>query len=174
MLLGERGLSCNHVRLKLTLNALGLASDSGPLADVPVLPAVQVEVEGIVRGSEQPSSFVPANDPASGQWFWIDVPALARAAGLPLDTPLVEARLTLTGSTLPRELGCTAKLSWKAVPIQRSSRGKVYAFWGSALGCLVVSLHETMLTRRRWGHTERPVAPAVPSKRRLGQGASSL
>lgn len=52
---------------------------------------VQVEVEGIVRGSEQPSSFVPANDPASGQWFWIDVPALARAAGLPLDTPLVEA-----------------------------------------------------------------------------------
>jgi surfeit locus 1 family protein len=52
----------------------------------------QAEVEGIVRSSEQPSSFVPANDPASGQWFWIDVPALAAAAGLPPDTPLIEAR----------------------------------------------------------------------------------
>ncbi len=49
-------------------------------------------MEGIVRSSEQPSSFVPANDPASGQWFWIDVPALAAAAGLPPDTPLIEAR----------------------------------------------------------------------------------
>lgn len=60
---------------------------------------MQVEVEGIVRGSEQPSRFVPANDVARGQWFWIDVPALAAAAGLPLDTPLVEVRFA-TGCIL--------------------------------------------------------------------------
>ena len=54
------------------------------------LRGVQVEVEGIVRDSEHPSRFVPANDDASGQWFWIDVPALAAACGLPRDTLLVE------------------------------------------------------------------------------------
>lgn len=37
---------------------------------------------GVVRGSEKPSIFVPANDPSSGQWFYIDVPAIARACGL--------------------------------------------------------------------------------------------
>ena len=39
--------------------------------------------------SETPSTFVPAN--AGGDWFWVDVPALAAAAKLPPDTLLVEA-----------------------------------------------------------------------------------
>ena len=43
---------------------------------------------GITRGSERPSSFVPPN--TGNDWFWIDVPALAAAAGLPPSTPLVE------------------------------------------------------------------------------------
>ncbi|KAE8658618.1 Surfeit locus protein 1 [Hibiscus syriacus] len=54
-------------------------------------PAItSVEVTGVVRGSEKPSIFVPANDPNSGQWFYVDVPAIAVACGLPKDTLLIE------------------------------------------------------------------------------------
>ncbi|RYR57060.1 hypothetical protein Ahy_A05g022808 [Arachis hypogaea] len=48
------------------------------------------EVVGIVRGSEKPSIFVPANDPESSQWFYVDVPAIARACGLPENTIYIE------------------------------------------------------------------------------------
>lgn len=79
-----------------SLGRQGTLSQGSRPASLRVAPSsgacAQVELEGIVRASEQPSSFVPANDPASGQWFWIDVPALASAAGLPPDTPLIEAR----------------------------------------------------------------------------------
>ncbi|KAJ8771912.1 hypothetical protein K2173_027089 [Erythroxylum novogranatense] len=49
-----------------------------------------VEVVGVVRGSEKPSIFVPENDPLSGQWFYVDVPAIARACGLPENILYVE------------------------------------------------------------------------------------
>lgn len=49
-----------------------------------------IEVVGVVRGSEKPSIFVPANDPESSQWFYVDVPGIARACGLPENTIYVE------------------------------------------------------------------------------------
>ena len=49
-----------------------------------------VEVVGVVRDSEKPSIFVPANDPSSFQWFYVDVPAIARVCGLPENTIYVE------------------------------------------------------------------------------------
>ncbi|KAM7482923.1 hypothetical protein LguiB_007506 [Lonicera macranthoides] len=49
-----------------------------------------VEVVGVVRGSEKPSIFVPANDPSSFQWFYVDVPAIACACGLPENTIYIE------------------------------------------------------------------------------------
>ncbi|KAH9611434.1 hypothetical protein KSS87_000165 [Heliosperma pusillum] len=49
-----------------------------------------VEIVGVIRESENPSIFVPANDPASGQWFYVDVPAIAQAAGLPKNTLYIE------------------------------------------------------------------------------------
>lgn len=52
--------------------------------------ATPIEVVGVVRGSEKPSIFVPANDPSSGQWFYVDVPAIARASGLPENTIYIE------------------------------------------------------------------------------------
>ena len=54
--------------------------------------ACQVKIEGIVRKSENPSTFVPKNNPEKGQWFWIDVPEIAAACGLAPDTPLVEVQ----------------------------------------------------------------------------------
>ncbi|KAL2461748.1 Surfeit locus protein 1 [Abeliophyllum distichum] len=54
-------------------------------------PAINsVEVVGVVRGSEKPSIFVPANDPSTSQWFFVDVPAIARACGLPENTLYIE------------------------------------------------------------------------------------
>ncbi|TQD90742.1 hypothetical protein C1H46_023674 [Malus baccata] len=49
-----------------------------------------IEVVGVVRGSEKPSIFVPPNDPNSYQWFYVDVPAIARTCGLPEDTIYIE------------------------------------------------------------------------------------
>lgn len=48
-------------------------------------------LEAVTRVNEDPSSFVPENNPRTGEWFWIDIPAMATSLGLPADTPLVEA-----------------------------------------------------------------------------------
>ncbi len=45
---------------------------------------------GAVRYSERPGIFVPKNCPEQGDWFYIDVPGLAVAMGLPKSTPLIE------------------------------------------------------------------------------------
>lgn len=55
-----------------------------------VLTVTPVEVIGVARGGEKPSIFVPANDPNSSQWFYVDVPAIARACGLPENTIYIE------------------------------------------------------------------------------------
>ncbi|URE41830.1 hypothetical protein MUK42_20133 [Musa troglodytarum] len=47
-------------------------------------------VIGVVRGSEKPSIFVPENDPSTGQWFYVDVPMIARACGVPDNTLYIE------------------------------------------------------------------------------------
>ncbi|KAI4339042.1 hypothetical protein MLD38_024028 [Melastoma candidum] len=55
------------------------ASEVTPLEDI-----------GLVRGNEKPSIFVPANNLSASQWFYVDVPAIACAAGLPADTVYIE------------------------------------------------------------------------------------
>ncbi|HKX08923.1 MAG TPA: SURF1 family protein, partial [Stellaceae bacterium] len=47
-------------------------------------PPGAVTVDGLLRlaPTEKPGWFLPANDPARGEWFWIDLPAIARAAGV--------------------------------------------------------------------------------------------
>ena len=47
-------------------------------------------VRGMLRHGERPGPYTPKNDPARGQWFFVDPPAMARALGLPEDSPLVE------------------------------------------------------------------------------------
>lgn len=49
------------------------------------------EVVGVIRGSEKPSIFVPANEPSSSQWFYVDVAEIARSCGLPENTIYIEA-----------------------------------------------------------------------------------
>lgn len=52
-------------------------------------PPGTVSVEGLLRlaPTEKPGWFLPANDPARGEWFWIDLPAIAQAAGVPEALP---------------------------------------------------------------------------------------
>ncbi|KAL5677460.1 hypothetical protein ACJX0J_013591, partial [Zea mays] len=61
---------------------------SSPEFEKPRMPPVRVV--GVIRGSEKPSIFVPANEPNSGQWFYVDVPMIARACGLPENTIYIE------------------------------------------------------------------------------------
>ncbi|CAM6102169.1 unnamed protein product [Calypogeia fissa] len=49
-----------------------------------------VTVRGVIRGSEEPNMFVPLNVPSTGQWFYVDVPAMARTLGLPENAILIE------------------------------------------------------------------------------------
>ncbi|CAA0807739.1 Surfeit locus protein 1 [Striga hermonthica] len=62
-------------------------SPKEPLLPPPIVPT---EVIGVVRGNENPNIFVPPNDPNSFQWFYVDVPALARVCGLPENTLYIE------------------------------------------------------------------------------------
>ena len=67
----------------------------------------------MTRSSEKRSSFVPDNNPARGEWFWVDVPALAAHADLPPETPLVEV-----GAHPARQLENPGRLSvgdWHAL-----------------------------------------------------------
>ncbi len=57
-------------------------------------PTGEIAVDGLLRlaPAEKPGSFIPANDPGRGEWFWIDLPAVTRAAGVPEALPFyVEA-----------------------------------------------------------------------------------
>ncbi len=49
----------------------------------------EVTVRGLLRlaPDEKPGWFVPSNDPARGEWFWLDLPAAARTAGVPEALP---------------------------------------------------------------------------------------
>lgn len=39
-------------------------------------PAGRVAVTGVAQGSEDPSSFVPRNEPDKGNFYWLDAPGI--------------------------------------------------------------------------------------------------
>lgn len=53
-----------------------------------------VRVAGVIRDGEQPNMFVPNNQPEIGQWFYVDVPAMAQEMGLSQDVTYMEAVAT--------------------------------------------------------------------------------
>jgi surfeit locus 1 family protein len=59
--------------------------------------------------------FVPHNQPEIGQWFYVDVPAMAQTVGLPPDVTYIEAVSTTNGSSktfpLPKEPDALLKSS---------------------------------------------------------------
>lgn len=65
-------------------------------------------IRGVVRYSERPSRFVPENCPRQRDWYYVDVPGLAKAMGLPESTQLIEV---VTTSDQLMQYGGKAKAS---------------------------------------------------------------
>lgn len=53
------------------------------------LPDGMVTVEGVLSAPGGPGWMQPDNEPGNNRWFWVDIPAMAEAAGLPAAMPLV-------------------------------------------------------------------------------------
>jgi surfeit locus 1 family protein len=66
---------------EVVLVARGLLADGE--TGLPPPPEGAVTLEGLVRRHEARGMFTPQNAPEKNQWYWWDVPAMARAAGLP-------------------------------------------------------------------------------------------
>lgn len=53
-----------------------------------------VTIEGVLRDEPRKGPMMPENEPARNGWFWFDLPAMAKAAGVPDALPVyVEAAL---------------------------------------------------------------------------------
>ncbi len=65
-------------------------------------PAGTVTVEGVLRRPPERGWLQPDNQPADNLWFWVDLPAMAAAAGLPTAPALIlEAVADAPGEALP-------------------------------------------------------------------------
>ena len=116
-------------------------------------PPGEVAVDGLVRLApvEKTSWFTPENDPARGEWFWIDLPALARAAGVAEALPFyIEASAAPNLGGFP--VGGQANTSLPNDHLQ-------YAItWFSLAGALAVIY--LILLRREYAAARKPVEPA--------------
>ena len=65
-----------------------LGPDGKPAAFDPP-PDGTVTVEGVARRPLPQGWMQPGNSPASNEWFWVDLPAMAAAAGLDREAPVV-------------------------------------------------------------------------------------
>lgn len=94
-------------------------------------PAGTVTVSGFVRRGQRQGWVTPNNDPAANSWFWFDLPAMSKAAGLdPPATFYLEADATPNPGGLP--VG-------GQTPIELPSPHLNYAItWFSLAGILVV------------------------------------
>lgn len=57
----------------------------------------ETTVRGVIMALFGPNPFTPENDPAGNSWYWIDLPAMARAVGEPLLPMVLAADETARG-----------------------------------------------------------------------------
>ncbi len=60
-----------------------------------------VTLEGVARTDSPHNVFTPSNDAAANQWFWIDIAAMAKHAGIALQPAFVEAGTAPNPGALP-------------------------------------------------------------------------
>jgi len=106
-------------------------------------PPGETTVEGLLRlpPGEKPGWFVPANDPGRGDWYWIDLLALARAAGVPDARPFyIEAGSAPNPGGLP--VGGQANTDLRNDHLQ-------YAITWYALAAALAVIYLLLLRRER-------------------------
>ena len=116
-------------------------------------PPGEAVVYGLLRlaPAEKPGGFVPANDPGRGEWFWIDLPAMARAADVPEALSFyVEAVPAPNPGGLP--LGGQANTD---LPNDHLQYAITWYFLAAALAVFYV-----LLLRRERAAARKPVEPS--------------
>ncbi|KAF8058109.1 SURF1 [Scenedesmus sp. PABB004] len=119
-------------------------------------PAGPVAVTGVVQGSEEPSSFVPPNSPATGEFFWLDVPGIAEALGLPRSTPLVQVLTdestflkgeapSTAGEVFPLPKPITSVVAFGTMPLGHFNYAVGWAAMSAAMAALALKL-----ARKAW------------------------
>ena len=109
-----------------------------------------VTVEGVARTTSPHNAFTPDNAAAANQWLWIDVPAMAKHAGIALQPVFVEAGAANPG----------------ALPIGGQTRVELlnnhlgYAITWYALAAALAAIYTIYhLPRRHDGQAQRRVTP---------------
>ncbi len=118
------------------------------------LGAGETEVAGLMRASEERTWFTPADDPASGQWFTRDAPAIARAMGLSRYAPFsIDADASADPADLP-EGGETI------VAFPNNHLSYAATWFGMAIALAGVFVTFALAQLRAEGSGERRPAPA--------------
>ena len=96
-------------------------------------------VDGVLRLGEQPGEFVPANQPAKGEWYYLNAGEMAQACDLPQDTPFVElvtgeagqcfASLSEYSGRAPGCLGAPTKVAAAAKYVALSGMPSTAVHW---------------------------------------------
>lgn len=109
-------------------------------------PAGAVHVEGIARTTAPQGTFQPDNDAADNQWFWIELPAMADAAGLSAAAPvLVDAAAGTSPDLYP--VGGQSRIDLPNDHLQ-------YAITWYAFAAILSAIF--LLDRRRTRRTDTP------------------
>lgn len=98
-------------------------------------------VIGVLRIPADRNRFTPVNDPAKGQWYWRDVPAMAAALGAKDPAPVM---LMLES---PAPVGGGARPA--AIPTEISNRHLEYALTWFGLAAALAGVYVALLLRRR-------------------------
>ena len=103
-----------------------------------------VTVEGVARITSPHNVFTPRNDAVGNQWFWIDIPAMAKHAAITLQPVFVEAGPAANAGGLP--LGGQTRIK-----LRNDHLG--YAITWYALAAALVAIYVIYHLRRpRDGH----------------------
>ncbi|HYE00656.1 MAG TPA: SURF1 family protein [Alphaproteobacteria bacterium] len=116
-----------------------------PAARPETLTAGPVTVEGILRAPAERGTMQPDNRPDANQWFWLDIPAMAAAAGVPDALPVLVQAAPPAGAVADR-----AALPVPRVPRPELSNNHLqYALTWYGLAAALVAVYVVFHLRPR-------------------------
>ncbi len=101
-------------------------------------PAGQVWVVGVLRGGETQHTFTNDNDPATGAWYWYDLPALGAAMDVDLLPAVIHA---------DRDPAATWPVGGQAIFAPRNDHLQYALTWYGLAGVAIV-IYVLLLVRR--------------------------